>query len=88
MTPTDTIGLIAASFTTLSFLPQAIKVIKTKDTAALSLMMYSIFTLGVAFWLCYGLLIKNKAIIIANLITLCLAVCILGVKIHNDFLKK
>lgn len=80
----DTLGFIAAFCTTASFLPQALKVLKTRDTSALSLGMYALFTLGVSFWLVYGLLKNDAPMIIANIITLFLAVFILGMKIHSD----
>jgi MtN3 and saliva related transmembrane protein len=79
----DIIGYIAATLTTSSFLPQAILTIKTRNTDALSLSMYSIFTLGVLFWLIYGIIIDDYAIISANAITLLLAASILGFKIYN-----
>jgi MtN3 and saliva related transmembrane protein len=75
------IGLAAATCTTLAFLPQAIKVIKTKQTKDLSLVMYSIFTLGVFLWLMYGILVRDAPLIIANIITLILAAIILTMKI-------
>jgi len=77
------IGYIAAILTTLSFLPQAIQTIKTRNTDGISLLMYLMFTIGVAFWLLYGILIKNNAIIIANAMTLILASIILAIKISN-----
>ncbi|MBN2897300.1 MAG: SemiSWEET family sugar transporter [Clostridia bacterium] len=77
------IGLVAAALTTFSFLPQAIKVIKTQDTSSLSLGMYIMFTLGVACWLIYGLGIRDIALIGANLITFVFAVIILTVKVIN-----
>ena len=82
------IGYLAASLTTASFLPQAILTIRTKDTESLSLSMYSMFTLGVFFWLIYGLYISDKAIIFANAITLLLAASILSFKIYNVLFKK
>ena len=60
----EMIGYLAATLTTASFLPQAILTIKTKDTESLSLSMYSLFTLGVFFWLIYGVYISDKAIIL------------------------
>jgi MtN3 and saliva related transmembrane protein len=84
----DIIGYIAATLTTASFLPQAILTIKTKDTDSLSLSMYSIFTLGVLFWLIYGLYKSDNAIIFANAITLLLASSILSFKIYNTVCKK
>ena len=77
------IGYVAATLTTASFLPQAILTIKTKDTESLSLSMYSLFTLGVFFWLIYGVYISDEAIIVANAITLVLAASILTFKIYN-----
>ncbi|WP_374086321.1 SemiSWEET family sugar transporter [Methylomicrobium lacus] len=79
----DLIGYVAALLTTASFLPQAILTIRTRDTAALSLSMYGIFTLGVSLWLIYGLFLHNPAIIAANAVTLLLSASILYVKIYN-----
>ena len=76
------IGLAAATCTTLAFLPQAIKVIRTKQTKDLSLVMYTIFTLGVFLWLVYGILVRDAPLIIANIITLILAAIILNMKIR------
>jgi MtN3 and saliva related transmembrane protein len=84
----EIIGYLAAILTTASFLPQAILTIKTKDTKSLSLSMYAMFTLGVLFWLIYGLSIADKAIIFANSITLILAAAILSVKIYNMLCNK
>jgi MtN3 and saliva related transmembrane protein len=82
------IGYLAAVLTTGSFLPQAIKTIKTGDTSSLSLSMYSLFTMGVLCWLVYGLYLENIAIIVSNTITLLLAACILGYKIIHILGKK
>ena len=79
----DSIGYLAATLTTLSFLPQAVMTIKTRDTESLSLGMYAMFTSGVLMWLLYGLAIENWAIILANAITFILAAVILGFKIYN-----
>ena len=84
MTTIDILGFTAAFCTTFSFLPQALKVFKTRDTKSLSLVMYSVLTVGVALWLAYGLLKQDAAVIVANMVTLLLAVAILGIKIHND----
>jgi len=75
------IGIIAAILTTSSFLPQAIKVIKTKETKGISLRMYILFFLGVILWLIYGILTKDLPIIIANTVTVVLAGIILSMKI-------
>jgi MtN3 and saliva related transmembrane protein len=75
------IGLAAAFCTTVSFLPQAIKTIATKNTSGISLNMYYFFTGGTLLWFIYGLLEKNIPIIIANGVTLVLAAIILAYKI-------
>lgn len=81
MTLASLIGAIAAFCTTISFLPQAIKVVKTRDTSGLSLAMYIIFSGGVALWLVYGLMIGDAPIIFANAVTLSLALVILYMKV-------
>ena len=86
MTTIEIIGFTSAFLTTFSFLPQAIQVIKTRDTASLSLAMYSIFTIGVAGWLVYGLIKQDMAMIVANMITFILAGIILSIKLYNMFI--
>ncbi len=83
----EILGYVAATLTTVSFLPQAILTIRTRDTDGLSLSMYSTFTLGVLGWLVYGIFLKNNVIIVANTITLFLAFLILSFKIYNTFFK-
>lgn len=78
----DTIGYIAAVLTTGSFLPQAWHTFQTKDVSGISLTMYSAFTLGVMLWLAYGLLLGAWPMIVANVITLSLAVSILVMKMR------
>lgn len=75
-------GYVAATCTTFAFIPQAVKVFKTKDTSGISLSMYSLFTFGVAAWLAFGILKSELPIIIANGITLPLAAMILFYKIN------
>jgi len=77
----ECIGYLAALCTTLSFVPQAIKTIKTRDTAGISVWMYLIFTLGVFLWFVYGVAIRNYPVMIANAVTFALAATILGFKI-------
>lgn len=76
-----TLGLVAATCTTISFLPQAIKVIRTKHTSDLSLAMYSLFTFGVFLWLVYGFFLKDIPLIAANTVTLILSSIILAMKL-------
>ena len=76
------IGLLAAFGTTVSFLPQAIKTIQTKDTSGISLSMYALFTAGTLLWLIYGLLSGSLPVTIANGITFLFAGIILIYKIR------
>ena len=87
MTNVEILGYFAATLTTLSFLPQAMLTLRTRDTESLSLSMYSAFTLGVFCWLMYGIYTDNNVIIFANSITLVLASLILGFKLYNTFFK-
>jgi MtN3 and saliva related transmembrane protein len=82
MNLTDLIGTLAAILTTISFLPQALHTFRTKDVRGISLGMYSAFTLGVALWLVYGLLLGAWPVVIANVITLALASTILVMKLR------
>lgn len=79
----DVIGYIAAFFTTFSFAPQAVLTLRTRDTSALSLGMYSMFVTGVAIWMIYGWMISDGIIVLANGLTLMLALPIWGMKIYN-----
>lgn len=83
MNTTDLIGYISALLTTIAFVPQAHKSLKTKDLSGISLPMYSLFSLGVFGWLIYGVLINSLPIIAANSITLILACTVLYLKIKH-----
>lgn len=78
------LGLLAACLTTISFLPQVIQIIKTKDTKSISLKMYILFVSGTVLWFVYGLFIKNLPVTLANFITGTLAITILYYKIKED----
>lgn len=82
MLPTELIGYIAASLTTASFVPQAWKTFRSKDVSGISLVMYSMFTAGIALWLVYGVLLGAWPIVVANTITLGLACAILAMKLR------
>lgn len=79
---TDTIGYLAAGLTTLSFVPQALHTFRTRDVSGISLGMYGAFTLGVALWLLYGLLLGAWPVVAANAVTLALASAILVMKLR------
>ncbi len=78
----DLIGYTAATLTTCSFVPQAWLTFKTRNVSGISLGMYSVFTLGVALWLAYGLLAGAWPVVAANAITLVLAMSILVMKLR------
>ena len=80
---TSIIGSTGAVLTTIAFIPQAYHSYKTRDLSGVSLSMYSVFTLGVALWLAYGLLLHNWPLIISNAITLVLSVMILILKLKH-----
>jgi MtN3 and saliva related transmembrane protein len=76
------IGIVAGILCTFSFLPQVLRIYKTKQTKDLSLLTFSIFSLGVFLWFIYGLLMQEFPIIFANAVTLLLALLIVAMKIR------
>jgi MtN3 and saliva related transmembrane protein len=79
----DMIGLTGAALTTLCWLPQALKILRERDTRALSLPATAAFTAGIALWLIYGLALVDWPLIGANLVTLVLMMVILGLKLRH-----
>ncbi|NUN15327.1 MAG: SemiSWEET transporter [Myxococcales bacterium] len=71
------LGLVAAFLTTASFVPQVVKVVRTRQTTGLSVGMYSMFSTGVALWVVYGITIGSRPVILANAFTLALCLPIL-----------
>jgi MtN3 and saliva related transmembrane protein len=82
----DYLGFIAATLTTIAFIPQTVQSWKTRDMSGISLPMYSLFTTGVILWIIYATLIWNLPVLIANIITLGTSGSILWLKIQT--LKK
>ncbi len=68
--------------TTCSFVPQALHTFRTRDVRGISLGMYAVFTVGIALWLVYGLLLQAWPLVVANAVTLALAGTILAMKIR------
>jgi MtN3 and saliva related transmembrane protein len=77
----DWVGTAAATLTTLSFVPQALLTLRTRQVQGISVGMYSLFTVGIALWVVYGVRLGEWPIIIANVVTLALALTILATKI-------
>jgi MtN3 and saliva related transmembrane protein len=75
------VSAAAATLTTAAFVPQALHIIRYKETRAISLFMYVSFAVGVALWLVFGTLIGNWPIIVSNGITLMLALAIIAMKL-------
>ncbi|MGQ9686171.1 MAG: SemiSWEET transporter [Thiobacillaceae bacterium] len=79
----DLIGYPAAILTTAAFAPQAWHSWRTRDMGGISLLMYTLFTLGVALWCAYGVIIGSWPVIVANGITLVLAAWVLVLKVRS-----
>jgi MtN3 and saliva related transmembrane protein len=82
MNPTELIGYAAAALTTIAFVPQVVHTWRMRSGRGISLGMYAAFTSGVGLWLAYGILLNAWPIIVANVITLTLALSILALKIR------
>jgi MtN3 and saliva related transmembrane protein len=87
MTPSalaDLLGYAAAVLTTISFVPQVLHTWRSRRAQGISLGMISLFSLGVALWLAYGVLVQAWPVIVANAITLVLALFLLGMKLRFE----
>ncbi len=78
----DWVGYAAALLTTVAFVPQAWQAWHSRDLAGVSLPMYAVFTVGIALWLVYGLALGSWPMVLANVVTLALALLILGLKLQ------
>lgn len=76
-------GYVAATCTTLSFIPQAAKTIRTRDTSGISLWMYVVFTFGIMCWFGYGIFLGSWPMIVSNAITFVLSSVILALKLKH-----
>jgi len=76
-------GLVAATCTTCSFLPQVVKILRSKRTTDVSLLMYTILTTGLFLWLVYGFILKDLPLILANTISFVLCLCVLVLKLRH-----
>ncbi|MGY0560718.1 SemiSWEET transporter [Luteimonas sp. A277] len=77
------LGYAAAILTSIAFVPQAVKTIRSRDTSGISLGMYVIFTVGIGFWFAYGLALGSWPMILANITTFVLAGTILVLKLRH-----
>lgn len=76
----DWIGLLAGTLTTVAFIPQVIKIWRSKKADDISVSMFLIFTVGVALWMIYGIQIASLPVMLANAVTMILALVILILK--------
>ncbi len=76
----DLLGFAGAGCTTVSFVPQVLKIRRTRSAADISSGMYQLFILGLALWLAYGVMIGSWPILIANTLTIGLATAVLWMK--------
>jgi MtN3 and saliva related transmembrane protein len=86
MNYTDTIGTLGATLTTVAFMPQVWQTFRTKDVSGISLGMYTVLTIGISLWVIYGWLIVAWPVVIANGVTLSLALAILVMKLRYQSL--
>lgn len=80
---TTLIGLIAAICTTVSFVPQIVKILETKRTDDVSFSMYAVICTGIFLWIVYGFLIMDIPLLLANTISFILAMSVLILKIRH-----
>jgi len=79
----EILGLVAATCTTVAFIPQVYKVWKEKSAKDISLLMYLVLTLGLTLWLIYGIKIYSIPVILANGITLLLVLFMVYLKLKH-----
>lgn len=77
------LGYLAATCTTLSFVPQAVKTIRTRNTSGISLGMYVVFTFGIVCWFGYGIFLQSWPMIASNAVTFVVAATILALKLKH-----
>ena len=82
MSDVDLVGALAGTLTTISFIPQVLKIWSSRSAADISMGMFSLFALGVSLWLFYGLSIHSSPIIASNSVTLILSLAIIIMKIR------
>jgi len=79
---TELLGLIAGLFTTIAFVPQVVKIWKSKHAQDVSFAMFAIFSTGVALWIVYGFIIGSLPVILANIVTFALALAVIILKLY------
>ena len=80
----DSIGMVAAVLTTVAYIPQVVKIYRTKSARDVSFRMFSLLATGVSLWLVYGIMMRSAPLIFANFVTLALSLIVLGLKIKYE----
>ena len=78
------LGYAAGVITTISFFPQLLRLVKTKSGKDISLLMMLLFSTGVCAWFVYGVLTSSLPVMIANAVTLLIAIGIIGLKLYYE----
>lgn len=81
---TEIVGFVAGTLTTLCWMPQAMKILRSREAKSISLITQSTFVIGCVFWLIYGVLIGSTSIILFNAVTITLNVLIVLLKLRYD----
>ena len=79
---TDLIGVTGATLTTVCWVPQVVRIIRNRDTRAISIVGSAAFTVGIIFWLIYGVVLADWPLIASNTVTLVLMLIIVAFKIR------
>lgn len=84
MSGLDLLGYVAGALTTAAFVPQLVKTWRSRSAGDLSYGMMAVFSTGVALWLAYGIVLESWPVILANAVTLVLALAILALKVRFE----
>jgi len=79
----EAIGLVGACLTTFSFLPQALRIWRSRSARDVSLVMYVMMTSGTVMWLIYGFLLGSPALIFSNAVGFVLVGSVLALKVRD-----
>ena len=74
------LGTVAGVLTTAAFVPQVVKTWRSRSARDISGVMFAAFSLGVALWIVYGVMVRSAPVVVANSVTLLLAVAVLVMK--------
>lgn len=77
------VGAAGAVLTTICWLPQAVRVVRTRDTRAISLATNLIFATGILLWLIYGIALGNWPLIVANAVSMLFTLVIIAMKLRH-----